>query len=214
MNELKEKADHTFNEVKYSHINWGVHMLPTIKQVADEFNLQRKSQELPPVKLSIDSEKNVDKTAKKSAPTGDKIEFYYDAQPIDVPDNVPGSQKIVELTEEKARLVFTQSLSGATKAELHLPHSKISHPAKASYMVNSWKNPGLIAKDEILALLNLTTELNAYCSSINYPNPIGYKLLAKLEAKDAILSQGKCRILTWFNYYTRDAKAGGRFYNA
>ncbi|MDM7857730.1 hypothetical protein [Thiopseudomonas acetoxidans] len=213
MSELQKKAGQTFSEVKYSHINWGVHMLPTIKQAADEFNQELSSQELPPVKLLIHSEESKGRSAKKQELMGDQIEFYYDAQPIDVPESVPGRDSIVELEEEKARLVFSQSLSGGISAEIYPPHSEIAHPVKESYVVNSWENPGLIGKDDILDLLRLTTKLNAYCGSINYPNPTGYKLLAKLEAKDAILSQGKSKLWTWINYYTRDSKAGGRFYS-
>lgn len=205
--ELLKKADQTLNEVTYSHINWGVHMVPTIKQAAEEFNEELSAQGLPQVRLLIQSESNGDDVA------ADRIEFYYEPQPIEVPDVIPGRERFAGLQEQKARLAFSQSLSGGISAEIYLPHSEIAHPAKASYVVAAWENPGLIGKDNILELLRLTAELNAYCGSINYPNPRGYKLLARLEAKDAILTQGKPRFWAWFNYFTRASQGGARFYS-
>ncbi len=216
MSELQKKIDQTYSEVKYSHINWGVHMLPTIKQAAAEFNAEMEKLELPQVQLSIRSEnpKKSRSRAKARQELGDQVEFYFEPQPLHLEENVPGREMLDDLLEEQARLVFSQSLSGGISAEVFLPHSEISRPVKESYVVDSWANPGLLGKGKVMELLQMVAELNNYCSAANYPNAKGYQLLSKLESRDLILTQGKSRLWTCFNYFTRDPKAGARFYTS
>lgn len=207
MSELLKKAGQTLSEVTYSHINWSVHMVPTAKRAAEAFNEMLTEQQLPLVQLSVHSETSQDGVA------ADRIEFYYEPQPIEVPEVIPCHERLAGVQEEKARLVFTQSLSGGISAKVCLPYSEIAHPVKSSYVVAAWENPGLIGEGTIIDLLRLTVELNTYCGSINYPNQRGYKLLAKLETKDAILTQGRSRFWAWLNYFTRDSQGGARFYS-
>lgn len=212
MSEFQKKIDQTYSEVRYSHINWSIHLLPTAKQAAQEFAEEMQAQELPPVQLSVASEEQEAQGTKRPDVWADKIVFFYDARPVTVPDVVPSSDGIANLVENQARLELSQALSGAITAEVFLPSSPIAKPVKSSYVLNTWENPGCIGKGELIQLLRLMTEVNHYCGSINYPNAKGYRLLAKLEAKDAILTQGKSRFWTWFNYYTRTSKGGARFY--
>lgn len=215
MSELQKKIDQTYDEVKYSHINWGVHLLPTIKQAAAEFNQAMAEQNLPQVQLSIRSEEAQKKQAKDSKQVfGDQVEFHFEPQPLHLADNVPARESLSGMLEQQARLVLSQSLSGGIQAEIYLPFSDIAKPVKESYVVDSWANPGLIGKGKVLELLQTIAELNNYCSAANYPNPKGYQLLSRLESKDLIITQGKSRLWTCFNYFTRDPKAGARFYTS
>jgi len=216
MSELQKKIDQTYNEVKYSHINWGVHLLPTIKQAVEEFNQEMAAQDLPQVQLNIRSEsgKKARTKARAKHELGDQVELAFAPQPLQLAENVPGREALSDLLEEQSRLVFSQSLSGGIRADIYLPRSEISHPVKESYVADSWTNPGLIGKGTVLNLLKTAAELNNYCSAANYPNPKGYQLLSRLEARDLIITQGKSRLWTCLNYFTRDPKAGARFYTS
>lgn len=104
------------------------------------------------------------------------------------------------LVQNNAGLVISQSISGDVIAFLYPPSSELSRPNKNAYMVGRWGDPLMINPNSIRKLIELTMKTNAYNQTMLFPNKKGLRLLARIQAKDDVLSEGGSHIWVWCKY--------------
>lgn len=208
MKNLKNKTNKTYRESWFSRINWIAHLVPTAKSAHQNFCSQLEGLDLPAPRISVVSE---DVRAGYFAEQNeelwtDSVSFSFGCRAVPGKPVIPVKGRFRVLSEEQACLVLSQSLSGSVVALLYPPSSDVAKPLKPFYIVDFWNNPHEANQGRIVKLLKLTLETDYYCGAANYPNPIGQRIMAKLEAKDAVLANGGSRIWVWLKYVLRVSK--------
>lgn len=202
MNKLIGIADRMYLESYFARVNWYAHFLPLAKTTTQEFSLSLKKLGLKEPYLSILSEdvRNGYFDHQQSEIWGDSISVSFGSSAIPARAVAPVKGRLKMLTEERASLVISQSVSGSVVALIYPPSSDVAKPLKPYFMVDFWNNPRKIRSAHIRNLLYLMNEIDIFCSASICPSNRGTKLLAKLQAKDAILANGGSRIWVWLQY--------------
>jgi hypothetical protein len=214
MRKLISRADRMYLEAYFAQVNWHAHLLPLVKNTVQEFSLELKKQNLQEPYLSVLSE-DVRRgyfDHQKSEIWGDSITVSFGSRPIPARAVAPVKGRSKILSEDQASLVISQSVSGSVVALIYPPSSEVAKPLKPYYMVDFWSNPREICPMHINSLLQLMNETDMFCGAAIYPNNRGTKILAKLQAKDAILANGGSRIWVWLQYVFQATKGVLRLY--
>jgi hypothetical protein len=61
-------------------------------------------------------------------------------------------------------------------------------------------------------LMALAFKVDVFCSAINFPNRRGGRLMARLSARDAVLSEGGWRLWVWLRYLYQASRGMARIY--
>ncbi|MBK6999303.1 MAG: hypothetical protein IPH35_04820 [Rhodoferax sp.] len=199
---LIEIAQHMHLEAYFSRVNWKAHLLPIIEAEVQSFSSQQRTQHLKEPHMSVLSQ-DVARgyfDNQKSEIWGDSITISLGRRPIPAIAVAPVKGSIKILSEEQPSLVFSQFVSGSVIALLYPPSSEVAKPLKPYYVVDSWANPASVRPKRIKQLLALMNEADLFCGAATYPNSRGQRLLAMLEARDAVLAKGGSRIWVWLCY--------------
>lgn len=189
-------------EARYARINWMAHIVPVAESAYTTFHRQlcdAHLQDMYTSRLSEDATSGL-----LDVPTkewwSDSITFSFGNRsvPVEAVVRVPG--RAACLSEAQASLVISQAVSGAITAVIYPPSSDVSKPQKEYYLVGLELDPSAVSEAWLLGLLELTYEVDVFCGAHIFPNRRGGRLMAKLRAKDAVLSEGGSRLWVWLRY--------------
>lgn len=214
MKKLIESVDRMYLEAYFARVNWSAHLLPLAKKEVYEFCAELRKIGMAEPHLSVLSEE-VGKghfDNQQCEIWGDSVTVSLGYRPIPAIATAPVKGRLTALREEQTSLVISQSVSGSVLALIYPPSSDVARPIKPYYMVNSWSNPREIRSSHINKLLRLMSETDIFCGAAIYPNKMGTALLAKLQAKDAILASGGSRVWVWLQYIFQVTKGVLRLY--
>jgi hypothetical protein len=205
MKSLLQKANHCHASAYFARVNWSACFVGLATSVVAECAKELRDLGFSEPYVSVlghDARKGI-YDHQKSEIWGDSISVNLGQRPIPVRAVVPVKGRMSVLSESRASLVFSQSVSGSVIAMIYPPSSEVAKPRKACYMVDLWMNPSDVTKKQIKKIFRLFVETDLFCGAAVYPNSAGSKILAKLEAKDAVLENGGSRIWVWFKYAFR-----------
>lgn len=214
MKSLLEKFERCHLEAYFARVNWNacfVEMATSVvKECANELRASGVGEPYISV-LGQDSRRGLYDN-QGSEIWGDSISVSLGRRPIPVSAVVPVNRRTSVLSESRASLVFSQSVSGSVIAVIYPPSSDVARSKKDFYMVDFWANPSDVTKKQIKQIFQLFIETDCFCGAAVYPNSAGTKILAKLQAKDSVLANGDSRIWVWLMYTFRVAGGVLRLY--
>lgn len=215
MKSLLQKADRCYARAYFARVNWSACFLDMATTVVAACANELPENEFGKAYVSLlgsEARKGL-YSEQKSEIWGDSISITLGQRPIPVTAVVPAKGKAHSLlSETRAALVFSQSVSGSVVAMIYPPSSDVARPKKDAYLVDFWADPSDVTKKQIKKLFRLFVEVDLFCGAAVYPNSTGLKLLAKLEAKDTVLANGGSRLWVWFKYAFRFTRGVLRLY--
>lgn len=214
MKSLLEKSERCHLEAYFARVNWNACFVEMAASVVKECAKELGASGFGNINISVlgcDSRRGGYED-QKSEIWGDSISVILGRRIIPVGAVVPVRGRTSVLSESRASLVFSQSVSGSVVAMIYPPSSDVARSKKDFYVVDFWVNPSGVTKKQIKKIFRLFVETDLFCGAAVYPNSAGTKILAKLEAKDAVLANGGSRIWVWFMYTFRVAGGVLRLY--
>lgn len=209
MTSTSQKLEKCRDEAYFARVNWGAHLIdvaiPTLSKCAKA--LSDSGRAAPNIFHAEEDARLGRLDDQKTEIWGDSISVNFGSRPVSGRPAVPVKGRTAMLAEKGASLVFSQLVSGAVGAMIYPPSSSVLAPINEAYMVSFWENPAKVTKKDIEKLFDLLLEVDSFCSAAIYPNRRGSRVLAKLEAKDAVLKNGGSRIWVWFKYTFRFVRA-------
>ena len=204
-----KKLEKCRDEAYFARVNWVAHFIdiaiPTLNECAKA--LSDSGQAAPNIFHAAEDARLGRLDDQITEVWGDSISVNFGSRPISGRPAVPVKGRTSILLEKRASLVFSQLISGAIGAMIYPPSSDVLAPISQAYMVSFWENPAKVTKKDIKKLFDLLVVVDSFCSAAVFPNSKGSRVLAKLEAKDAVLKNGGSRIWVWFKYTFRFVRA-------
>jgi hypothetical protein len=197
----------------FKRINFTYHVVPTaITAVNSNHDLYHEhGHEKPNIYIPSKNMAFEIKQAKEEIWTNSiTISIGSQALPIEPIIRVKSRTKI--LSEDGATLVLSQCASGGVIALIYPPKSLLLSSQLDCYVFERWDNPLEITHKSVSKSLDFLYKLNSYTSTCIYPNPIGIRLMTKLQARDEVFRNGGSRIWVWFRYLIKSIQGIARVY--
>ncbi|CAE6903655.1 hypothetical protein ACOMICROBIO_FLGHMIGD_01616 [Vibrio sp. B1FLJ16] len=198
----------------FKRVNFKYHLLPLVREAVDSYSESIQDYGAVGVDLEVLSENwKTYYEAQENEIWSDSIFLSLGHLPVfGIRAVVPVKGRTRVLSEQQARLVFSQTISGDVFAILYPPKSEVMAMKKDGYIIDRWGNPLDISLKQVVKLLKLTLLINAYCKAVLFPNRKALKLMAQVEAKDSVMSNGGSRLWVLIMYLVKSVKGVARLY--
>ncbi|AUJ35192.1 hypothetical protein [Vibrio vulnificus] len=197
----------------FKRVNFKHHLVPVIERVVEGFSESYKKYGVQqPNALVLSEDWELFYRSQKEEIWSDSVILSFGRLPVGIRPIVPVKGRLKVLSEEQVTLSFSQSISGDVIASITPPKSEVMSCQKNSYVVERWDDPLDVTEKQILKVLKHSLMINAYCKTALFPNKKALKLMAKMEVKDSVLSNGGSRIWCWLMYLVKSVKGVARLY--
>ena len=200
---IASKADKAALESYYARVNWNAHLVPIVRNVAENFGRQLEAEgySRPYFSLLSESVSREEIVLDSSSHLGDSITIQFGVRPIATNSMAPLGKSSSILVEKRAALVFSQTAaSGMVVALMYPPSSPAAKPTQPHYLIGAYQNPSELGGSKINKLLRDLFEIDLCCSTQTAPSASCAKLLVKLEARASAIQSGSSGIFAYMKY--------------
>jgi hypothetical protein len=197
----------------FKRVNFRRHAVPMMRKAVDACEDLYENYGVYKPSVDVISEDWLDfYETQKNEVWSDLITVNLGVYPIGLHPIIPVKNRSRVLTEAQAKLELTQTISGDIIVFLYPPSSEVLSSEKKSYIVEYWSDPLDITVKKLCKLIELTLKVNAYHKAILFPNKKASRLMALVQAKDSVISNGGSRIWVWVMYIIKTVKGVAKLY--
>lgn len=207
-----QRANRLAQEAKYRRLNFRYHVIPIVRKGLEEAQKLFREHGVVQIPPSITSELRHELEDTKETIWTDSITVRFGSRGLGIEPVVNLANQRAQLDENCGSLLISHSIAGHVMVMIAPPCSQVASSQKGNYLVEYWPDPCSLTVPKFHALLDLALKVSIFCSATTYPNTKGERLMASLQAKDSVLSNGGSRPWVWLMYIYNLVKGVARLY--